>query len=166
MKFNTLEKKSANKGSSKIVFTTPTVVFIKETETIAEHIVTDDEIGRIDLISLKYYRDANYADYILKWNNISNPFSINLGDVLNIPQNTAVLATINPIKMVQKSTDAISIRDQFIDTKRLPIKDAKRIEYLQRKAAQKANGSSQILPPNILKEGDTNITIGNGTITI
>ena len=48
MKFNTLEKKSANKGSSKIVFTTPTVVFIKETETIAEHIVTDDEIGRID----------------------------------------------------------------------------------------------------------------------
>ncbi len=166
MKFNTLEKKSTNKDSSKIVFTTPTVVFIKETETIAEHIVTDDEIGRIDLISLKYYRDANFADYILKWNNISNPFSINLGDVLNIPQNTAILAVINPIKMVQKSTDAISIRDQFIDTKRLPIKDAKRIEYLQRKATQKANGSSQILPPNILKEGDTNITIGNGTITI
>jgi hypothetical protein len=166
MKFNTLEKKSTNKDSSKIVFTAPTVVFIKETETIAEHIVTDDEIGRIDLISLKYYRDANFADYILKWNNISNPFSINLGDVLNIPQNTAILAVINPIKMVQKSTDAISIRDQFIDTKRLPIKDAKRIEYLQRKATQKANGSSQILPPNILKEGDTNITIGNGTITI
>lgn len=164
MKFNTLEKKGGN--SSKIIFTTPTVVFIPETEVIAEHIVTDDEIGRIDLISLKYYRDANYVDYILKWNNISNPFSINMGDVLDIPQNNAVLAVIKPIKMVQKSTDAISIRDQFIDTKRLPIKDAKRIEYLQRKASQKANGASQILPPNILKDGDTNITIGNGTITI
>ena len=68
--------------------------------------------------------------------------------------------------MVQKSTNAISIRDQFIDTKRLPVKDAKRIEYLQRKAAQKANGSSQILPPNILKEGEVNLTIGNGTISI
>lgn len=164
MKFNTLEKKDGN--DSKIIFTTPTVVFIPETEVITEHIVTDDEIGRIDLISLKYYRDANYVDYILKWNNISNPFSINMGDVLDIPQNNAVLAVIRPIKMVQKSTDAISIRDQFINTKRLPIKDAKRIEYLQRKASQKANGSSQILPPNILKDGDTNITIGNGTISI
>jgi hypothetical protein len=77
-----------------------------------------------------------------------------------------VMAIIKPIKMVQKSTDAISIRDQFIDTKRLPIKDAKRIEYLQRKAAQKSNGSTQILPPNILKDGETNIIIGNGSIIL
>jgi hypothetical protein len=166
MKFNTLEKKSASQDFSKIIFTAPTVVFAKDTETIAEHIVTEDQIGRIDLISLQYYRDANYADYILKWNNISNPFSINLGDVLNIPQNNMVMAIIKPIKMVQKSTDAISIRDQFIDTKRLPIKDAKRIEYLQRKAAQKSNGSTQILPPNILKDGETNIIIGNGSIIL
>lgn len=166
MKFKTLEKKTLSADGSKIIMTTPTVVFVNTTEVIAEHIVTEDQIGRIDLISLKYYRDANYVDYILKWNNISNPFSINLGDVLEIPQNNAVLATIKPIKMVQKSTDQVSIRDQFIDTKRLPVKDAKRIEYLQRKAAQKANGSSQILPPNILKDGEVNLTIGNGTISI
>lgn len=166
MKFNTLEKKKASANNDKIIMSTPTVIFSSLTETIAEHIVTEGEIGRIDLISLKYYKDANYADYILKWNNISNPFSINLGDVLSIPQNTAVLNTVNPIKMVQRSTNDASIRDQFIDTKRLPVKDAKRVEYLQRKATQKANGSKQILPPNILKEGDTNISIGNGTITI
>lgn len=166
MKFKTLEKKTLSADGSKIIMTTPTVVFVNTTEVIAEHIVTEDQIGRIDLISLKYYRDANYVDYILKWNNISNPFSINLGDVLEIPQNNAVLATIKPVKMVQKSTDQVSIRDQFIDTKRLPVKDAKRIEYLQRKAAQKANGSSQILPPNILKDGEVNLTIGNGTISI
>ena len=61
---------------------------------------------------------------------------------------------------VLSSTNEPSIRDQFVDTKRLPVKDAKRIEYLQRKAAQKPNGAKQILPPNILKEGDTNIKIG------
>lgn len=166
MKFNTLEKKKASVDNDKIIMATPTVIFSSLTETIAEHTVTESEIGRIDLISLKYYKDANYSDYILKWNNISNPFSINLGDVLNIPQNNAVLNTVNPIKMVQRSTNDASIRDQFIDTKRLPVKDAKRVEYLQRKATQKANGSKQILPPNILKEGDTNISIGNGTITI
>jgi hypothetical protein len=166
MKFTTLEKKNLSADNGKVIMTTPTVVFSTLTETIAEHNVTEDEIGRIDLISLKYYRDANYCDYILKWNNISNPFLINLGDVLLIPQNMATLNTIKPIKMAQTSSNEPSIRDQFIDTKRIPVKDAKRIEYLQRKAAQKANGSKQILPPNILKEGETNITIGNGTITI
>lgn len=166
MEFNTLTKKKLSVNSDKIIMTSPTVIFSNLTETVAEHTVAEDEIGRIDLISLKYYKDANYADYILKWNNISNPFSINLGDVLLIPQNNAVLSIVSPIKMVQRSTNEISIRDQFIDTKRLPIKDANRIEYLQRKASQKANGSKQILPPNLLKEGDVNITIGNGTITI
>lgn len=166
MEFNTLAKKKPSANNDKIIMVTPTVIFSNLTETVAEHTVTEDEIGRIDLISLKYYKDANYADYILKWNNISNPFSINLGDVLLIPQNNAVLNIVKPIKMVQRSTDEISIRDQFIDTKRLSVKDAKRIEYLQRKASQKANGSKQILPPNILKDGETNISIGNGTITI
>lgn len=166
MKYTTLEKKKVSSDGSKINITTPTVVFAPDTETIAEHIVTEDQIGRIDLISLQYYKDANYADYILKWNNISNPFSINIGDVLLIPQNTATLQTIKPIKMVQKSNNQPSIKDQFIDTKRLPVKDAKRLEYLQRKAAEKTNGSPQILPPNILKDGDQNLTIGNGTISI
>ena len=166
MKFNTLEKKTLSGDSTKIILSRPTVVFVNTTEVIAEHIVTEDQIGRMDLISLKYYRDANFVDYILKWNNISNPFSVNFGDILEIPQNNAVLAVIKPVKMVQKSTDQISIRDQFIDTKRMPVKDAKRIEYLQRKAAQKVNGATQILPPNILKEGDSNLTIGNGTISM
>ncbi len=166
MKYTTLEKKKLSSDGSKVNMTTPTVVFVPATETIAEHIVTEDQIGRIDLISLQYYRDANYADYILKWNNISNPFSINIGDVLLIPQNTATLQTVKPIKMVQKTSTEPSIKDQFINTKRIPVKDAKRLEYLQRKASQKANGSTQILPPNLLKDGEHNIKIANGTITI
>jgi hypothetical protein len=166
MKFTTLEKKNLSNDGSKIVMTTPTVIFSPLTEVVAEHIVTEDQIGRIDLISLQYYKDSGYVDYILKWNGISNPFSINIGDILQIPQKSAVLQVVKPVKMVQKSENKPSIKDQFINTKRIPVKDAKRLEYLQRKASQKANGSSQILPPNILKDGDQNLTIGNGTISI
>jgi len=166
MRFGTLEKKKLSIDNTKIILTAPTIVFHSSATIIATHTVTDEQVGRIDLISLLYYRDANYCDYILKWNNISNPFIIMVGDILEIPENTAVLQTIKPIRMVETSTDNISIRDQFINTKRIPIKDATRLEYLQRKAAQKANGAKQILPPNILKEGDTNIKIGNGKITI
>ena len=163
MQFNTLNNKKLVDGRFK--FTRPTLVFLETNETIAEHTVTEDQVGRIDLISLLYYRSANYCDYILKWNGISNPFSLKLGDVINIPNHREALKIIKEFKVLN-STNEPSIRDQFIDTKRLPVKDAKRIEYLQRKAAQKPNGAKQILPPNILKEGDTNIKIGNGQIII
>lgn len=163
MQFNTLNNKKIVDGKFK--FTKPTLVFLKTNETIAEHIVTEDQVGRIDLISLLYYRSADYCDYILKWNGVSNPFSIKFGDVLNIPNHREALSIIKEIKVLNTSNEP-SIRDQFVDTKRLPVKDAKRIEYLQRKASQKTNGAKQILPPNILKEGDTNIKIGNGQIVI
>jgi hypothetical protein len=163
MQFNTLNGKKLVDGKYK--FTKPTLVFIETNETINEHTVTEDQVGRIDLISLLYYRNANYCDYILKWNGISNPFSIKFGDVLLIPNHRQATKVVKEIKILN-TTNEPSIRDQFVDTKRLPVKDAKRIEYLQRKAAQKPNGAKQILPPNILKEGDTNIKIGNGQIRI
>ena len=65
----------------------------------------------------------------------------------------------------EESTEK-SIKDQFIDSKRLTIKDISRAEYLKKKASQKENGSKQILPPNILKDGDTNIDINGNTIII
>lgn len=169
MKFSTLELKPFSIDGSKIILTTPTVVFASDTRVIAEHTITEDQIGRMDLISLKYYTDENYVDFILKWNNISNPFILNIGDVIEIPYNKSALQTIIPVKILQISNinaSNASIRNQFIDTKRLPIKDAKRIEYLQRKSTQKSNGSKQILPPNVLKEGENHISIGNGTIII
>jgi hypothetical protein len=151
----------------KVRMTQPSLIFINDVTVIAEHIVTEDDICRIDLISLKYYREAAYSDYILKYNGISNPFSINAGDVLLIPSTEATTTRIIPFKSVNVDDDKLSIRDQFINTKRLSKKDAKRIEYLQRKAASKPNGSSEILPPNIRKSDDApNITIGNGKIII
>ena len=59
-----------------------------------------------------------------------------------------------------------SVKDQFMSTKRLTIKDQGRIEYLKKKAAQKENGSKQSLPPNVLKTGDKNLSIDNDIITI
>ena len=146
--------------------TDPNVVFSDDTRILDYHEVNESEVCRIDLISLKYYKSADYVDYILKYNNISNPFSITVGDTLIIPENDAVLVSLTSIKQIDAVDDKLSIRDQFVNTKRLSVKDAKRSEYLAKKAKQKANGSKQILPPNILKDGDSNIKIENGAITI
>lgn len=151
----------------KVRMTEPSLIFIKGTQVIAEHEVTEDEICRIDLISLEYYNDADFVDYILKFNGISNPFAIDTGDVLLIPNNISVATKFLPFKVINANEDKLSIRDQFINTKRLSQKDAKRIEYLQRKANLKINGSSEVLPPNIRKSDDEpNIKIGNGRIVI
>jgi len=151
----------------KLRMTEPIIIFNDNTQIIATHTVTQDEIGRIDLIANAYYRDIDNAELILKYNSISNPFSINEGDVLLIPDDQFPLVKwkrVNP--MASEEISELDIRDQFINSKRLTERDAKRVEYLKRKAAQKANGSSEIIPPNILKPGEKNIIIENGKINI
>lgn len=151
----------------KIKMTQPTLIFVNEVGVLAEHTIEETEVCRMDLVSLKYYRDASYSDFILKFNGISNPFSMQVGDVILIPDNQATTTRVIPFKSINANEDKLSIRDQFINTKRLSKKDAKRIEYLQRKANLKINGSSEVLPPNIKKSGDVpNIQIGNGKIVI
>lgn len=163
MEFKSINNKRIKDG--KLNITEPVVVFPENTKIIAVHTVTSDEICRIDLISNKYYNIDDYSDLILKFNNISNPFSINEGDVLNIPDKNVSFVSWKSIKDNKKGSEE-SIKDQFINTKRLTTKDAKRAEYLKKKAAQRANGSSQIVPPNILKDGDKNIDINGDIITL
>ena len=147
--------------------TEPSILFREGLPVIATHVVETVEVGRIDLIADKYYGDASLADYILKYNNISNPFSITVGDTLLIPENNALLLKWDRVKAVDDIEQELdTIRGQFLDTKRLTVQDAKRVEYLQKKAAEKKNGSKQPLPPNVLKPGERNIDIGNGAINI
>ena len=129
-----------------------------------EYIISPDEVGRMDLISLKFYGNHDHVDTILKFNNIINPFASTAGDVIKIPSRTIAN---KPWKGVAK-VDILDnpILQQFLDTKRLTKKDANRLEWLKKKAEGKSNGASEILPPNMLKPGDTNIDIANGKLSL
>lgn len=152
---------------NQIRITEPTIIFSENVRTVTTHVVTIDEVGRPDLISLEYYNSPDYLDIILKFNNISNPFSITEGDVLNIPDHLAIGGKFTPIKEVKGiDKDDNKIRDQFLNSKRLTTKDANRLDYLKRKALLKKNGSIQPLPPNILKDGESNIDIDGDTIIV
>ena len=163
MDLNTLNKKRIENG--KIIMTEPTVLFNINTEYFATYTVDDRSAGRIDLIALDCYADASYADYILKYNNISNPFSINIGDILLIPDKNVILANWKN-KPLLKNAEKNEVKNKFLDTKRLAVKDQKRIEYLLRKAAEYQNGATELLPPNVLKTGKTNVSISNGIISV
>ena len=161
MKFKSINDKKVS--YEKLRMTEPTILFGAGVSSIAEYTVGDGEVCRIDLVSQRFFGTADYSDFILKYNNISNPFSLTTGDVLLIPDVLAALKNWKSIKPVGVDSDQVeTIKDQFISSKRLTIKDQKRIDYLKKKAAQRENGSSQILPPNFLKEGDKNLRIERG----
>lgn len=163
MDFKSLNKKIVN-GILNIA--RPSVLFneIEGSEYI-EHYITSDEVCRVDLISLGEYGTDAMGDVILKFNNISNPFSFIEGETLMIPDRSIALKNWKDIVGFD-IPELNEVKAQFLETKRLTEKDVKRVQYLAAKAEKKANGSSVPAPPNILKPGDSNIAIGGGKISL
>ena len=65
--------------------TAPSFEYSAEFGVKALHYVTADQAGRIDIISEKYFGSGKYIDAICILNNIFNPFAIEEGDILIIP---------------------------------------------------------------------------------
>jgi len=163
MDFKSLNKKTTD-GVLNIV--KPSLLFDQiEGSKYIEHYVTSDEVCRVDLISLHEYGTNAMGDVILKFNNISNPFSFVEGDIIMIPDRS--IGMRNWKELVGFDIPELNeVKAQFLETKRLTEEDVKRVKYLKDKAEKKATGSSVPAPPNILKPGDSNISVGNGKISL
>jgi len=146
----------------KFDMTEPSLVLKNEVQVRAYHVVTEYEEGRLDLISMKYYADPSMMDVICKANGISNPFAVARDTILTIPDKRVASASYKTPKEVKNSP-----RDQFVEPKRASQKDKARIEFLKKKSAQKANGSKENLPPNMLKTDQQYKKVqDNGTILL
>ena len=160
MNFKTVIDKIVEGG--KLILTQPTFIF-KDREEVpfTEYEVRAEDAGRIDLIALDQYGSDGGADveYILKFNGISDPFSINEGDILKIPvENSLIVKLERP----EGAIDNI-VRQSFVDGKKLTKKDQRRIDFLKKKYKIK-----EVLPPNMLKSGFSNSEItknADGTAT-
>lgn len=144
MEFKSLIDKIIEGG--RLLLTQPTMMFRNREDIglITTHEVKRDEEGRIDLIASDYYGDTSKIDYILKFNGISDPFSIKEGDLLKIPVDGV---TTFKLERPGETTSNI-VRQEFIESKRLTKKDKKRIDFLKKKYKIK-----EVLPPNVLKTG-------------
>tara|TARA_B100001093_G_scaffold379307_1_gene364664 strand:+ start:2761 stop:3687 length:927 start_codon:yes stop_codon:yes gene_type:complete len=160
MNFKTVIDKIIEGG--KLILTQPTFIFKdKEEVPFTEYEVRADDAGRIDLIAEDQYGADGGADieYILKFNGISDPFSINEGDVLKIPVENSLIVKL------ERPDGAIDniVRQSFIDGKKLTKKDQRRLDFLKKKYKIK-----EVLPPNMLKSGFSNSEIiknADGTTT-
>lgn len=133
-------------------------------------IVDDDLVMRPDLLAKFYYKNSNKLDYLLKFNGISNPFSLNSGDIILIPYEEDMKVAMKPKTSANAGTDKnpsttqSEVAKKFFDPNRLSKKDQKRLEYLKEKAAQFQNPSGNNLPPNFAEPGAQELTVKDGKV--
>lgn len=167
MNFKIFKNKKLNTDKTKLLLAQPTMLFRtldpNEYQLIAVHIVKEDEIVRPDLIAVEYYNSASGLDIIMKFNGISDPFSIMPGETLYIPMDTIPYYKLETPVMYEDNP----IKNQFIQTKRLSKTDQRRLEALKKKYNKET-----LLPPNVIPVGKknyefdgTNVRLGMHTQT-
>lgn len=124
------------------------------------YIVEDGIEMRPDLISKAFYQTSTVMCLLLKYNGVSNPFSINVGDYLKIPDDSVLTA------MSSTPIDLNGSNDNWQTSTRKKKKaalinpktrqDKARLDYLQSTAI------STVAPPNVAK--DDAVKVVNGKI--
>ena len=162
MEFKVFKSKKLNGDKNKLFLAQPTMMFKSlspsESYMIAKHIVKDDDVVRPDRVAVEHYGTTDGLDIILKFNGISDPFSLSPGETLWIPIDTITYYKLESPTAFEENP----IKKQFIDTKRLSKTDQRRLEALKKKYNKEA-----LLPPNVIPLGKktyqfdgTNVRLG------
>ncbi len=123
---------------------------------------------RPDLVAKSVYNNSLYAEIILKYNGISNPFTLNEGDVILIPDLDSAKQKMKTPGAGAANDRAAKIRDsyKYIDPLKIPGKDGETKKFDERRiSGQKVSSAPEnALPPNINQPGTTQVTPRNGRI--
>ena len=143
--------------------TAPSFIYDSDLGVKSLHYVMPDQVGRMDKISYKYFGSGEFIDAICVVNNIFNPFSVNEGDILVIPnlsREDLVYKRPNPASRPNE------VQEAYVDTGRQSEKDQSRIQRLIQKAKTKESGVKQPMPPNMLQPGQESKTYSGGKIQL
>lgn len=130
---------------------------------IIDYLIVSDEFAmRPDLISKFLYKDVNTVDIVLKQNGISNPFSINEGDILYVQERNDVDRNFINVNKLQARED---VRNQYIDPSKAPEVDDNLKKFAERnKPRQAPKKEGPPLPPNFSAPGDQEIRLRGGKV--
>ena len=124
--------------------TAPSFKYIAEQGVKALHYVTQDQAGQVVLpILIK-----NISICVL--NNIFNPFSLQEGDILVIPNLNQLDLLYRRPNPASRPTPSLA---QYVNTDRQSEQDQSRIQRLTQKAKTKKGGVQAPIPPNMLQQG-------------
>jgi len=130
--------------------TAPSFKYIAEQGVKALHYVTQDQAGRVDKISEVYFGTGEFIDAICVLNNIFNPFSLQEGDILVIPNLNQLDLLYRRPNPASRPTPSLA---QYVNTDRQSEQDQSRLQRLTQKAKTKKGGVQAPIPPNMLQQG-------------
>lgn len=161
----TLTKKpeATNAAGEKVVdLSSSTFQFNGDITIVGTGLVSDELEMRADLVAKIYYGNSNKFDHILKFNGISNPFSLEAGTVLLIGDEAQLDACFTKSSSTNSESNKEDIRKRFFDPNKLSKKDAKRLELMKKKS-EGANAAN-LTPPNIAEPGAKEISVKDGMV--
>ena len=124
-------------GEQYFDLTAPSFTYITDQGIKALHYVMQDQVGRVDKISEIYFGTGEYIDAICIVNNIFNPFSLNEGDILVIPN-------LNNLDLLYRRPNPASrpnaVLAQYVNTDVQSEIDQSRVQRLIQKAKTKKDG--------------------------
>lgn len=119
-------------------------------------IVREEFQMRPDQLAFQSFGDLEYTGSLCKINGISNPFALKEGTLFIVPKKDRIDATFDLKKasILQSNTDTNPNKNFRDDQEQKKFKVSNsRQDYLNRKNKAK-NQPIQILPPNILQDGE------------
>lgn len=121
-------------------------------------LVTREMVMRPDLVAHMYCGSHNKVGSLLKINSISNPFSVDEGDILFIPDSQTLRDIVAKPAEAETSEIRKSFRKQLQE--RISQVSEQRKEYLNSVQIS----SAAALPPNVIKEGDEQFKVLDGKL--
>lgn len=119
--------------------------------------VSEEEQMRPDLVAVRLYGNQEYYEALLKYNGVSNPFSIARNDLLMAPS----YQNLEKMFVAPKSLVDIGAQQKENNESKLlnpkTVKDKKRLEALKEK-------TKEIVPPNVNTKGNQNVKVKDGKV--
>jgi hypothetical protein len=123
--------------------------------------VTSETEMRPDLVSLLYQNDQSRVGSLLKLNNISNPLSVKMGEILAVPTDEMTNNLFQSGKNItNQKQKARSFRKELQE--KISQISQERLNYLNSKNI--SNLAQTPLPPNLLQEGQQQILVEDGKL--
>lgn len=153
-------KKIINVDGVELIDLTPSIFDINSNFSALFNVyrVPESMRMRIDLISIAAYGTDKYADIILKYNGISNPFTINTDDILYIPTIDTVENDLSVPEVKSNVAENIRNYHRYIDKSKAPST----IGSQQNNKTIAKN--TEYTEANIAGPDETAITLRNGRI--
>jgi hypothetical protein len=130
--------------------------------------VGKEEEMRPDLIARQAYGYLIPLEQLLKFNNISNPFAIQEGDVFTIWDIPSASSNLRP--QTKNAEAREDIRKQYITPEKKSTVDPRLADFEKRTQATKPDPSkgknAPALPPNLADFGDQEIALVNGKLVL